>query len=212
MGTSLNGPLGEHNGKVGNVIYYRLNNKIISRVNGKNTKPRTIPQLRHQQVMKMCGEFMKTLKEFTNVGFSRAVQGTDKNPFNLAMEYNCKNIVIGNYPDLSISYDKVILSKGSLKPAQNAKVSLTTEGVIFSWDSNPQMPWPESNEQCMLMIYFPETNELITKLFGNSRITGSALLLIPEPLLTKPMETYISFVSEDRKQVSDSVYTGKINH
>lgn len=211
MATSSNGPLGNHNGKVGNIVYYTLNNKQISRVIGKSKKPRTAGQLRQQETMKICGEFFKTLKEFTNIGFSTEIIGTDKNQFNLVMENNSKYIITGDYPDLSIAYEKVILSKGKLKAAVNPKVDKAPEGLRFSWDSDPQMPWPESTDQTMILVYFPETKELICKLFGNSRISGSELLEIPEPLQAAPMQTYLSFITTDRKSVSDSTYTGKVN-
>ena len=211
MATSSNGPLGNHNGKIGNIVYYTLNNKQVSRVIGKNTKPRTVGQLRQQEVMKICGEFFKTLKEFTTIGFSTEIIGTTKNQFNLVMENNSKYIIKGDYPALSIAYEKVILSKGKLKAAVNPKVEKSAEGLHFSWDGDPQMSWPESTDQTMILVYFPETKEVICKLFGNSRISGSELLEIPEPLLARHMETYISFISADRKRISDSIYTGNVN-
>lgn len=71
------------------------------------------------------------------------------------MQYNFHEIVAGAYPDLNIDYTKLLLSKGELKPAQYPIVETVPEGIRFSWDTNPQMPWPESSDQAMMLAYFP---------------------------------------------------------
>lgn len=46
---------------------------------------------------------------------------------------------------------------------------------------------------------------------GFVMLSGTAVLRIPESLKDNYMETYISFVSADRKQLADSTYTGHFN-
>ena len=73
------------------------------------------------------------------------------------------------------------------------------------------MSWPEVAEQVMMLAYFPDQDRTEYVLFGNDRISGTAELELPPSLQGKYMETYLSFIAADRKQVANSVYTGSFN-
>jgi len=211
MAIAENGPQGSHRGRIGNMVYYTLNGQNIGRKIGRRTKPPTEGELRHRAMMKLVPPFLKKLLEFINPGFSAAALGTTKNAYNLAMEANFHNIVAGVYPDLTINYPEVILSKGVLKPAQNPLAELAPTGIQFSWDTNPQMAWPESSDQAMMLAYFPVEGKAVYTLFGKDRLSGADLLVLPEELREQPLYTYLSFISADRKQQADSTYTGAFN-
>lgn len=211
MGIAKNGPNGQHTGKIGNVVYYMLNGKNVVREIGINTKPPTEGQLNIRMSTKLLSEFLSRVLDFINTGFSVEQLGTDKNAFNLAMAHNRKQTINGIYPQLKIAYDKVILSKGRLKQVQNLQVSLMSEGLLLNWDTDPQMPWTESADQVMILMYFPEQQKAVYTLSGSSRLSGKAELAIPPTLRDQYMETYVSFIASDRKQLADSVYTGHFN-
>jgi hypothetical protein len=211
MAIAKNGPHGEHRGRIGNVVYYMLNGKLVSRKIGRSTKPPTLSQLSSRLETKICSEFISRIQDFTNIGFGIEMQGTDKNAFNLAVAYNKKNMFSGVYPDFKINYDLLILSKGILKPAQNPLVSQTEAGIQYTWNTDPKMAFPESTDQVMMLAYFPKAEKVFYTLFGSDRSSGTALLPIPASLKNQYMETYISFASADRKQLADSTYTGAFN-
>lgn len=211
MAINNNGPFGGHNGKLGRLVYYNLNGQEVSRTIGRTTKPPTLPQLKSRLITSVTSKFLSLLNDYVTVGFGILAQGTTKNAYNLAYQANRKYITTGEYPDLELVYENVVLSQGTLKSALNPKTSLTAEGIRFDWDVPTNIIWQESTDQVMLLAYFPDTEYVITSLFGASRITGTELLKVPEPLLTERMETYLSFVSADRKAVSDSLYTGHFN-
>lgn len=211
MGIASNGPHGNHRGRIGNIVYYVLNGKNVAREIGKTTKPPTLAQLKVRSEIKLMAQFLKPLKEFINVGFGIEQLGTDKNAFNLAMEYNRPQAIKGTYPSLEIAYDKVQLSKGPLKTAENIHVEEIPAGLRFNWDTNPQMAWQESTDQAMVLVYFPQQKKVFYTLFGNSRLSGSMEQEIPASLRGKHMESYISFISADRRQVSESIYAGRFN-
>jgi hypothetical protein len=211
MAIARNGLQGTHTGKIGNTVYYMLNGKNVAREIGITLKEPTEAKLKSQLATKICSQFLSQLKVFINLGFSIEKQGTDKNAFNLAQQYNRNKIIKGDYPDLEIAYDQVILSKGNLKAAQDWSVTQIPGGLKYSWATHLQMPWPESTDQVMMLAYFPAENEAVYTLFGSSRLSGTAYLEIPESLQGKYMETYMSFVAADRSQLADSTYTGAFN-
>ncbi|WP_285008772.1 DUF6266 family protein [Pedobacter faecalis] len=211
MATAPNGPLGHHQGKVGNIVYYMLNGQPVARNIGRSTKPPTEDQKQHRRKLKVVNTFLKTFKDFINIGFQGLTRGTKQNAFNLASKANFHHILKGEYPDYQIDYSRLMLSQGPLKPAANASVKVEGDGLLFNWETDPMMLYAESTEQAMLLAYFPEEEQQINTPFGALRQSGTAVLPLPENLREAYMEVYISFISADRSQVADSVYLGSLN-
>lgn len=211
MATTESGPGGHHRGKLGNMVYYTLNGKRVVREIGRTLKPPTELQLAARMVTKMSSLLLGRLKDFIKTGFLlQAIQAQD-NAFNVAVKANKKNMIKGVYPNLEIAYDQLLLSAGTLKPAQNWQVAQTDIGLQYTWDTDPKMAWPEATDQVMMLAYFPKHEKVCFTLFGKDRLAGSDLLEIPPSLQSEYMETYISFVAADRKQVANSTYTGAFN-
>ncbi|MDR6785073.1 hypothetical protein ABIE26_003771 [Pedobacter africanus] len=210
MAIAENGPQGNHIGRIGNLTYYMLNGKNVVREIGVSTKPPSEAQLKTRMETKLRSGLLRKLLDFIKTGFSVAAILEADNPFNQAAKSN-KQIFEGNYPDLKIAYQKLRLSKGNLKPAEDWLVAPVATGLEYSWATHPEMPWPEATDQVMMLAYFPDEEKVFFKLFGNSRLSGSDLLEIPPSMQQKYMETYISFISADRKGLSDSSYTGSFN-
>jgi len=211
MGIINNGPHGPFRGRIDNTVYYMLGKKNVSRGIGINTKPPTDLQLRNRMVTKLCSKFLCVIKDFIGTGFSAEAALMDDNAYNQAVKHNKSQIFEGKYPDVEIAYERVILSKGRLKPAENWRVTEIPIGLQFTWHTEPKMSWAEANEQAMMLAYFPDLDRTEYVLFGNDRISGSAILELPPSLQGKYMETYLSFIAADRKQIADSVYTGSFN-
>jgi hypothetical protein len=211
MAIAKNGLQGNYRGRIGNVVYYVLNGKNVSREIGFSTKPPTELQLQTRLVTKLCSELLCKVLDFIKTGFSVEAVKAQDNAFNQAVKYNKKNIVKGSYPVMEIAYDQLLLSKGELQPAENWQVQQTATGLQFSWFTDPKMAWPAATDQVMLLAYFPEQEEVVYTLFGNNRLQGNAQLEIPAALRGGYMETYMSFIAADRKQLADSTYTGSFN-
>ncbi|RZM24839.1 MAG: hypothetical protein EOO88_21425 [Pedobacter sp.] len=211
MGISENGMFGASKGKVGKLVYYKRKGKNIVRTIGRNTKEPSPAQLRSRMELSVASVFSKVVKPFITYGFAQHIVGKDLSQSNVSTGYVMKSALIGEYPDISIDYEKVVLSEGPLLSADQAAVTIVPEGLEFSWYVAEQIPWPDNTDQVMVLAYFPGTEHILYNLFGPERTAGKALLKISEPLLGKYFETYIAFISADRSQVSDSVYTGGFN-
>jgi hypothetical protein len=129
------------------------------------------------------------------------------NAFNQAVKYNKKTLIKGTYPNLEIAYQRLQVSKGPLRAAQNWSATPVGFGLKYNWETDPMMAWPEATDQVMMLAWFPEQEKVFFTLFGNSRLSGGDVLEIPPSLQGEYMETYMSFIAADRKQVADSVYT-----
>ena len=129
----------------------------------------------------------------------------------MAVEINKHKMFKGEYPNFEIDFPQLELSRGILKPGENLQVTANNDAITFSWMADPIMQWPESTDQVMMLAYFPLQNRTVCKIGGNTRTTGSDQLVLPPTLVGQFAETFFAFVSADRKQVSDSTYTGSIN-
>ncbi|MGY4386278.1 hypothetical protein ACVWYN_003329 [Pedobacter sp. UYP24] len=211
MAFSEDGLFGKTNGKIGNLVYYQRMGKNVVRRVGKTLKPATEAQLRCRMEMGVTSAFLKPLKGFVYVGFALEAAKLNQMVNNTANSNIKLNALKGTYPDITIDFPKVLVSKGDLKPAENPKVEKVAEGLKFTWDTTPDMAWPELTDQAMLLVYFPADRKALYNMFGPNRIGGTALLEMATPMLEKPMEVYISFITADRKQIANSLYVGNVN-
>lgn len=211
MGILSDGLHGPFKGRIGNIIYYMLNGKNVSRQIGVSSKPRSEAQLKNMLLTKLCSAFFCEVRDFIDTGYSIEARAVNDNAYNQAVKHNKKNLLRGDFPNLEFNYDQILLSKGDLKPAENPEVKQIPLGLQFTWKTDSKMAWPDAADQVMVLAYFPDENRTEYELYGNNRISGTAELEIPPSLQGAYMETYVSFISADRKRISDSVYTGSMN-
>ena len=199
---------GNMTGKIGNLVYYVRNGQNLVRKIGKTNKPPTEAQLRVRLELKVTVQFLKPLLEFINAGFAIKAKGKNKSPYNFAVKYNRKALK-GIYPEIEIDYTKVIVSEGALMGAEGADVEAIDDGLRYTWN-NTLSNWPDQNDQVMLLAYFPLEKKAVYLLAGAKRRVGMQVLFIPQDLRGQPAETYISFVTEDRKNIARSTYVGQV--
>lgn len=211
MATYKNGVPGNFSGKLGNLVFYSLKGKPVVRSRSKITKPPSEKQLANQMGLRVANAFLKPMMEFIQLGFAAMAEGTGKSAYNLALGYNKKQAIGGVYPDLEMDYAQVLVSQGEMEGAYNPGVELTSGGLEFSWNCPRGLPWPRETDQVMLLAYFPGLGKAVYKLVGPGRSAAAATLAIPANLLEAYMEVYISFVAQNRKELSDSTYLGHFN-
>lgn len=208
MATFKNGFFGKKTGKIGNLVFYERMGKEVVRIIGKSLKPPTEAQLACRQAISVTSGMLKPALAFLNIGFGPEGHKQQKLAYNLAMSYNRLNALKGTYPNMEVDYAQVLFAQGDLLEPQNATVSLAAGGLDFTWLTYPEMPWPTLTDQVMLLAFFPLKGRCVYSVFWEKRITGTARLDLSAPLVTEYMETYIAFISADRKKVSNTVYTG----
>jgi len=202
MGKLSNGILGGVSGKIAKIVGYELNGQNVIRTIGVNNKPPSKKQLNNRQQMKVIMEFLSPMQTLLKTGFSPKAKNSVKNFHNLAIFYNKPHALKGYYPDVEIDYSKFIFSVGSLSPVINPRFFISEKYVEFIWDMAP------SNDQVMLLAYAPGTKIMTFKNSGARRSEGSDKLMLKPKMQGVHLELYISFVSDDRENVTDSLYLG----
>jgi hypothetical protein len=211
MGIMKNGPHGPVYGRVGNLVTYRVLNKDVVRMVGKITKPPSVKQLACRQKMGVVIAFLRPLTDFISVGFALKARAANKYPYNMAVSYNVKFALAGEYPYVVMDYSKVMVANGNLPVAFNAEVSVIADGLRFNWDVGANMDIAERRHRTMLLVCFPLLRKAVRFIGGAERIAGTDVLYLPNDLRTAYMEIYISFICVSNNEVADSVYLGRLN-
>lgn len=202
---SFNGLLGELSGKIGNLVSYNLKGKNVVRRIGKSSKAATTAQLTVRQKITVVNKFLRATIGIINVGFELEVAGTYQNSYNAATSYNAKNATHGEYPNISMDYSKVLISKGTLEPARNPQANLNGSLLTLNWELSDDLDWGIKNDRTMLLIYCPQLNLSTYVLSGARRSSGTDDLELPAEYIGKELQIYIAFKSSNGKSISDSV-------
>jgi hypothetical protein len=102
------------------------------------------------------------------------------------------------------------LSEGIIPPPLNPQVRLVNDQVVFNWESDLNTDGADKSDQVMCLLFYPELNTSIIELSGAKRIAGEEILTLTSLTESEVIETYLCYVSNDRQQVSNSVYTGRL--
>lgn len=196
-------------GKIGETVTYLLNGELVTRGIGVTNKKPTKPQLTFRQKTRILNAFLKKIVEFIGVGFEFEGFKERKRAYALAFGYNLVNAFKGAYPKMSIDFKNVKLTSGEMPDISNPAVEVVNEGFKFSWNPKTIEVGTHWTDQVMLMAYFPKLKKAMYITAGANRDAGSCLLPLYETSHGHIAETYISFISNDRRSISNSIYTGQ---
>lgn len=210
MARLKNGILGGITGKIGNIEGYMLNGQYIVRsCRRKSTKPRTEKQLANQQKFTIVNHFVNSFIDFVLIGFDYAAMGKPQSPHNLAVSYQYKYAVTGQYPDFIIDYSKVRVAEGPINIQHvNASVKSENNHLKFTWV--PDLTYSLGNNHVMLLAYAPTLREAVYTLCGAKRSEGTDVLKLPDSWKGEVIETYLSFREENRMVCANSLYLGQV--
>lgn len=213
------GPLGDFRGKVSKVVIYDLNGQRVMRSIGKRTTPYSVKELEQHNAYALLNQFLRSIKDFYKIGFDLEKMGTTSNAYNLAIKYNY-DAIISDSDGPHIDYSKVLVTKGKLKAVEQATVKINGEGLELNW--NPQYDFKSyHNDDQVMILLCCEKDPMVTYQVGPMASTflktgalreaGTMIMPLNNFYRMYILHVYISFVSNDRKKISDSQYLGKVN-
>jgi Family of unknown function (DUF6266) len=211
MAILLNGPNGPFSGKLGTGVGYMWKGKAVVRSRPPRKRICKSPlQIQQQAKFALMHDFLKGVLSLLNVTYDHiAYQMTG---FNKAFSYNVKNAITGEYPDMVIDYSMVLLGKGDL-PNVNMPVNLiASEGsLIFNWTDNSGRGNAKMTDHAFAAVYCKEEKDNWEYKFNlTTRNTGSCSIDVSR-FAGKEIQTYLGFISDNGKDVTNTLYTGPFN-
>jgi hypothetical protein len=151
---------------------------------------------------------LKPMTAFLRTGWK--LYAHRQSPFNAATSYTLANAITGTYPDYSVDVSKVLVSRGALIPATNETANATGGNLTISWDNNSSAGSAKATDKALIVVLNLEKGEAITNDAGAERNTETQSVVLPADWLGDEVQAYLGFVSDDGKEVANSVYLGVI--
>ena len=211
MGTFEKGFLGGFSGKVGTAVgsTWKKLNVLRSRPPSKRKGQPTQAQLERQSKFSLITNFLRPLTDLLNVTYNKSANA-EMSGYNKAFSVNSE-FVGGAYPAFTVDYPKILLSKGSLP---NATLPTATAGAAgklnFTWTDNSGVNSALISDLAFVAAYNEELNHWIFIMKAANRNAGNYLLDVTA-FSGKPVQTYMGFMSADKKKISQSQFTGLVN-
>lgn len=211
MATQKNGLFGGWKGKLGNAVGYVDKNgtQIIRSRSKRNNENPTDKEKENWLRTEIINVFLSILSHFVKLSFNLEGKLNKDNWYNMAARENRKAIV-GDYPNLYIDFNLVLLSKGDMPVVNNPKVTITETSLTFTWDTAITQEGMASTDQVMLIACMPQKKKAFYIRSGAKRSKGTETLEVLKSSEKQLVEVYISFISEDHSSISNSTYLGQL--
>lgn len=210
----INTPL---SGKIGNLVACQW--KGIPYLRSRPSRvnhPDSVKQLAHRMKFSIVMKFLSPFKDFLK--FSFAPYANEKTGFNVAVSENMKTAIQGEYPELSINYSEVVLSKGDLSKPSDAMIEAEGEDAVrISWTNSEEAKSDNDTDRAIVLFYNPDNRELIYYIGVAKRSDSMAIISLPYDFQSCQLECYLIFIAQEamlsklsENTISDSFYLGQI--
>jgi len=209
MGKYGRGAFGRFFGKMGNLVGSKWKNVDYMRMK-PDRKPTSFSdaQLDQQLRFKTATDFVGTftpLTAWTFRSFNDKMTG-----YNRALQYILKNAITGTNPNYAINYSMALIGEGDLPEEPDAKAVAATNGVTFTWTySTSDVGLSQPTDKAVLLVYCEALKRSVFTLKGADRSAGTATLNVPH-FKGQVVQTWITFISADAREVATSLYTGAV--
>lgn len=210
MGTFKKGILGGFSGKVGTVIGANWRGLDVMRsLPKKSGVSPTLLQVEQRQRFAAVMGFLAPVGNLL-ASYYGSPSGT-LSRLNKAVSYHLKHALMGNSPNFSIDYTKVVLSKGELIGARNAAVSAPTAGSIqLDWDDNSGQVFAAADDLLLAVLYNANKRQFVVEEGPATRQEGTAHMAIPVEFAGDTLQVWIGFVGSTSAKAATSVYLGTV--
>lgn len=207
MAIYVKGALGSFSGKLGNIVGSNWRSvDYLRSLPRPSKKAATAKQIAHRAKFALVFEFLNPLRNFINMGYND-LHERKMTAFNRATSHLLTKIE-GQYPDFTIPYNEVRLSKGSLKGiSPNAFKNLDGD-LDITWDPtvNPLSSEPDD------LVYFVMYNETTRDyfLYQNAVREDGEDKIDPEIMGQGDLHIWSAVTSHDGSKRSNSSYFGML--
>ncbi|HUP14427.1 MAG TPA: DUF6266 family protein [Niastella sp.] len=200
---------GQHHQKIHSA--HATNKRIIGNasyelvpIKGKTAIAKEPVLLQRERSLK-ASTFVKALKPLLCITYRFTCENLSY--YSCAMRH-VLNWVSGDPPNMVIAYSKILISSGPRFNTQRAVARPVGDTVLFMWE-NDLMPKDYATDRTIMVVYCKALNKCIYTAMGPPRSVCKAKLEVAA-FRGQAVHTWLSFITADGIQVSDSIYTGKL--
>ncbi len=205
------GILGAVTGSIGPVTsYVRYGKNILRTRRNSGVVKSTTARLAQREKIEICNAFTGA---FTGTGFFNTTFPAYEHGgsgYNRATGCLMNLAIAGSYPGQYISWQKTLIARGPLPPAEDVSVSKDSSGnCIFQWADNSGIGTARQTDKVILCAYCPSKKKAIFSLDAGTRAKGNAVLNVAV-FENEEAATWISFLNANG-DVANSVFAGMVS-
>lgn len=209
MARIQNGILDGFNGKVGTVVGSAWKGKAVMRAKPKQIRNRKFSQAQLAQQSKFAAGsiYLQQLSPLLNITFGNYAKV--RTAGNTAFSHMLREAMTGVFPDFTIDWPKLMVSKGALPLPQNVAAAVVAGKINYTWqaETTASAAGDLPTDRSVLVVICPKLQQVIYTTVGAARSTGAASIDVAN-FAGNDVHTYFAFVSENGKKATRSVYTG----
>ena len=209
MGRMSKGILGPFRGTIGAVIgsSWRGINYMRSQPSPRGNAGSSMAQLAQQHRFAVMGKFIKAFSGLFSISFSN--NASKMTGANNAFSYNVRNAITGVYPDYAVDYPLALVSRGELLNGNAPAAAKAGTDIVFTWGNNAGLGRALASDKTIAVVYCKEFNQGFYNIGASVRGDGTETIDCAA-FAGKQVQTWIGFISEDGKDIANSVFTGAI--
>jgi len=202
MAVYVKGALGAFSGKVGNLIgskwrsidYMRSLPRPSKRSASKN-------QIEVRAKFAHAHEFLNPIRDFIKMSYP-VRKGSKHDAFDKLMS-NLMSLIEGSYPNYSIRYKDVELSKGSMSPVRG-NFKIEADGIKLVWKPRVSVGTAERNDLIHIILYQVKTNDYY--LFQDSQRSDGLSIININEIPNKDFHAWTMASNAELSRFSNSTY------
>lgn len=207
MAIYVKGALGSFSGKLGNVVGSNWRSIDYLRSLPKpSKKPATESQIAHRAKFALVTEFLNPLRSFINMGNNDS-QERKMTAFNRVSGHLITKVE-GQYPNFTIPYDEVRLSKGSLKGIAASAIKNLDGDIEITWDPTVNPISSEADDLVYFIMYNETTKDYF--IYQDSIREDGEETIEPSIMGLGELHIWSSVSSVDGTKRSNSSYFGSL--
>lgn len=209
MGEIRKGILGGFSGKVGTVVGANWRGKDIMRSLPKRSqRAATEEQLIVRAKFRLVTKFITPISTLFKEYFGQP--SNEKSRRNLAVSYHIREAVAGVFPDFTIDYPKVVVTKGELPGLQEPLVTPVVDAKLdITWEDNSTQGLAKPGDFMLALVYNEEKN-LYHYQMTALRSALTYQLVLDQSWTGDTVQCWLSFIAADGKNQSTSMHLGAI--
>lgn len=210
MATYNQGILGGFSGKIGPVIGSNWRDKHVLRsVPTKSKKKPSKAQLQQRHKFAFVLQFINPLKSILSETFGSMVGSSS--PFNQALSYYLKEVVIATPTGFKMRYPKALISKGPLcGMAQPDLSTLSPSRLLLQWNNNSDQGFAEPDNTLLALAYAPALDRFEWFLEPALREDAQCVLEFPEAFEVQTVHVWATFTNTSLGISATSSYIGAV--
>ena len=191
---------------------------VFSKQFGKNTmrtkpievsNPKTVLQKQQRSKFTLMVALSRMFLPFIRIGFKQVA--TSMSQFNMFMKNNIKEVISGTYPNYTIDFTKLIVSKGTLMGVDGGTAAAAAGRLInIAWVDNSGTGDALETDKALQLVINYDKGTVLQDTIGKTRLDVASALTAPASWVGDDVHVYLAFRDEAGYKVADSSYLGTV--